>query len=391
MNKPFSGKNFIVATHFLIYSASQALRDYLRKEDAKLLYISHPLPGVNPDRKEHSYAEISKSEKISEKFSASLRFNFLPLAIFYEILLTLKWVYLSNQVYEVYIGVDNINAFEGILLKKLGKVKKVVYYTIDYFPMRYSNKLLNSLYHWLDKFCVKNADETWNVSSQMVLARESHNAMDRKIYNRQFTVPIGVWYEKTKRVAFSKINSKKLVFVGHLVSHMGLDLILKSIPLISKKNPTIEVDIIGGGEELENLKALAQKLKIEKYITFYGWVRDRDKLEKIMQDAAVGLATFNTEILDEKVKNADPMKIKDYMLLGMPVILTNAVLPAQKIADSKSGIVVQYNPSDLAKAVIYLLENKKRLEEYRQNALQYVKQFDYNKLFAENLERVLAR
>lgn len=387
----FSGKKIALSTHYLIYSASQALRDYLRNEGSSLVYISHPLPGLNPDMKEHSYCEFSKGKRITHKKKALFRFNLLPLTMLYEFYLSLRWLIASKEKFDLYIGVDNFNALMGLILKVFGKVDKVVYYAIDYFPTRYTNKMLNNLYHYIDKICVKYSDETWNVSNKMILARKKHNKMDPKKYNRQYEVPIGIWYDSAPRKVFSKINKEKLIFVGHLVSHMGVDLVIESLPAVIKKIPNIKLEIIGGGEELENLRKLAEKLMVQKNIHFWDWVRDRNKLEEIMSDGAVGLATFNTKILDDKVKNADPGKIKDYMLLGMPVIVTGAISTAEVLSKNKCAIVISYDKKELSGAIIGLLSDDKRLKEYRNNALTYVRQFDYGNLFSENLERVFQK
>lgn len=381
----------ILVTHYRIYSASQALRDYLRKQGCKnLMYISHPLPLSDISSVEKSFCEMSKGSTIYKRIQASKRYINVILSSFYEVFLTLSWVWKTKKQFDVYIGVDNFNAFHGLVLKFFGIVKNVVYYTIDYFPTRFENVLLNKIYHALDKFCVRWADETWNVSGVMVHAREKYNHMDRHVYNRQYTVPIGIWYDKAPRKPFRKIDTKKLVFVGHLLPHMGVDLVLKALPIIRKRIPGITVSIIGGGAEEEKLKQLADDLNIADSVRFYGWIRDRKKLECIISDGAVGLATFNTMILDDKVKNADPGKIKDYMLLGMPVITTNAVSTAREIQKRKCGIVIQYNKEELASAVVQLLGNRKRLQEYRKNALSYVKQFDYGRIFGTNMKRILS-
>ena len=392
MNSFLFKKRIVIAVHYLIDSAPQAMRDYIRSNsDATLLYLSHPLPGVNPDKKEVTYGELSIGEKVTKRYKAPVRFQSLLLSLLLEFVLTIYWVFNQKKSFDVFIGIDNFNALQGLILKKMGKVKKVVYYTIDYFPTRYENKLLNDMYHAIDKFCVKHADETWNVSAEMVAARERHNKMKRKEYNRQFTMPIGVWYDKVHRLPFSKINKKKLFFVGHLVPHMGADLIITALPEIIRKIPDIHVDIVGGGEELERLKALAKGKNVSSSITFWGWVRDRKKLETIMKDAAVGLATFNTDILDAKVKNADPMKIKDYMLMGMPVIATNALKNHKVIEEKKCGLIIPFQSHQLSNAVTSLLTNQKKLALYRNNALSYVQQFDYEVLFRDNLGRILQK
>lgn len=385
-----SDKKIVLVTHYRIYSASQALRDFLRDNNcSNLLYVSHPLPLKNIEKTEKSSFEISNGENIIKSFTAKRKFYNLMLSSFFEMYLTLKWVFFARNTYDLYVGVDNLNALTGLILKRFGLVKKVVYYTIDYFPKRFENRFMNWIYHSIDKICVKFADETWNVSKVMVEAREKYNSMNRKIYNCQHTVPVGIWYDKAPRKSFSQIDKHKLVFVGHLLAHMGVDLAIESMPKILQKIPDVNLEIIGGGEEENKLKKLAEELRVSNSVKFWGWVRDRNKLEKIMSDGAVGLATFNTEILDDKVKNADPGKIKDYMLLGMPVIVTDAVSTASEINKAKCGIVINYNSLDLVNAVVQLLDNERLLGQYRENALKYVSQFDYNKIFSKNLERVI--
>lgn len=381
-----SPAKIILTTHYRIYSAAQALRDYLRKNNYRLLYISHPLPLKDAKVKDSSYVEKSIGEDIVSKGMVKRKDTNILVSSLYDSILNFIWV-IRNGKADLFIGVDNLNASVGILLKKLRLVRKVVYYTIDYFPTRFENRLLNSIYHWIDKFCVTNADETWNVSGQMVLAREKKGI----ISNRQHTVPIGIWYENAPRKDFSEIDKKKLIFVGHLLDHMGVDLVIRAMPQIISKIPDIKFEIIGGGEEEEKLKKLSRELGVNKSVKFWGWVKDRKKLEEIMSDGAVGLATFNTDILDEKVKNADPGKIKDYMLLGMPVIVTNALSTSGEIEKEKCGLVVGYDISQLTQAVVQLLDSQSRLKEYRQNALKYVEKFDYNLIFEKNIKRILGK
>lgn len=381
----------VLETHCQIYSASQALRDFLRKEGClNLLYISHPLPLKGIHRDDTSFFESSSGDKILGKGTGVVRFSNIILSSLWETVFSIWWVIKSGKTFDVFIGVDNLNALHGLFLKRIGRVKKVVYYTIDYFPTRFGNKFLNDAYHAIDKFCVRFADETWNVSPMMVHAREEHNGMDRRVYRRQFTVPIGIWFDKAPRKSFEQINQQKLVFAGHLVPHMGVDIVLQALPLIIKRIPEIHLDIIGGGEEEGQLKRLTASLKLGKHVTFYGWVKDRSYLEDLLSRGAVGMATFNTDILDAKVRNADPGKIKDYMSLGMPVIATNAISTARDITKNQCGIIVPYTAKAVAHAVVTLLSSKQTLKGYREHALAYVRQFDYNKVFNKALKRVLA-
>ena len=379
-----------LATHYYIYSASQALRDFLRlKKSVKLFYISHPLYLNDVKNKDKSFAEFSVGQKVIKRFTTSRRFNNILASSIFEFLLLIAWIFKTRQKYDLYIGVDNLNAIQGLILKKLGKVKKVVFYTIDYFPTRFENKFLNWIYHTIDRICVENADETWNVSSKMVAAREKIYRVSQKARNRQYEVPIGIWYNHSRPKNFAKIDKKKLIFVGHLLPYMGVDLVIKTLPRLVKDFKGVKLEIIGDGEERQNLINLAKKHGVGDKVKFYGWIRERKQLEKIISDGAVGLATFNTKILDEKVKNADPGKIKDYMQVGMPVITTNAVSTADRIVKAEAGVLIDYDSNQLRRAVAELLKNDEVLKKYRQNALAYVKSFDYPVIFKPNIERAL--
>ncbi len=383
-------KSIVLVTHSRIYSASQALRDFLREHNTQnLLYISHPLPLKDVRNTERSMAQISHGTRIVRRFVLPIRVYNVIVSSIIEFITTLWWVMRTGKRYDLFIGVDNLNALEGLILRALGRVDKVVYYTIDYFPTRFKQPWLNNLYHSIDKFCVRHCDETWNVSSVMVEARKKlHHT--RHAFGRQYTVPIGIWFGKIKRKPYQRTNKTKIVFSGHLVPHMGVDMLIRAMPGVIREVPNASLDIVGGGEELEKLKHLAETLPFDGHIRFYGWVTDRKKLEDILTNAAIGVAPFNTEILDEKVKNADPGKLKDYMACGLAVVVTDAIATATQLEKQKCAIVVPYGKRALVRAIVRLLKDEKLMQEYRENAIAYSQQFDYEELFPIHLARVLA-
>ncbi len=391
MRNWIADKKIVIVVHegMPVGTAYDLRRFLIESKIEKLLFIAHPLTFENEFYRFSSQYEVYEHGKLINK-GASFHWR-LPDIFLYikDILYTLIWSTKFDNKYDLFIGVDPLNALVGIILRIFGRTNKVIYYTIDYFTPRFENKVLNTIYHSIDKFCVRFCDETWNLSSVMAKARETYNNMPRSLYNKQYTVPIGVWFYQAKRKPFNKINKKKIIFTGHLNPMQGVNLFLQAMPKIIKKIPDIEVEIIGGGPEYENLRRLARDLQLEKYILFHGWIDNRQELENLLSDAAVGLAPFNTNIAGDKVRNADPAKLKDYALLGLPFITTNAISNPKEIMDMKYGIVIEYDKDQLAKAVIKLLRDEKLLKEYRKNALQFAKQYDNEKLFLTNLKRAL--
>lgn len=395
MSKPsinLGSKNIAIVTHrsLLPCIPGDDLRQFvLGRKCSKLIYITHPLLYLKESYQLSSKCEYYDKSKLVQVSSAHHWVFPEPLLYIKDFFYTIYWILKTRQTYNVYLGINDLNALAGLLLKKLGRVKKVIYYTIDLFPQRFENKLINWIYHKVDKIAVRFCDETWNVSPFIAKYR-AKKGMTGEGYLRQFTIPIGIWFSKMKRLPPSKVKKTKIVYVGHLTSFMGVDLAVRGIPLIRKKIPHIKLEIIGGGDELENLKQLADKLAVTAHIKFHWW-KEKKEAEALIANAAIGLAPFNTLIIDEKIKNADPAKIKDYLALGLPIVMTNATLNAQTIAKLRCGIVIDYTPQSLANAVIKLLTDEKLWKEYRKNALQYVKQFDWNNLFTKNISRLLRK
>jgi len=384
-------KKIIIALHeSLPNGPGHDLRDYLLNNCAKkILFITHPLLNLKEFYANHSCMRTHYNGTTKENIvKFSLKFP-MPILYFKDLFLTLIWIIKKRETYDLYIGLNPLNAFAGIILKKVRLVNKAVYYTIDYVPKRYRNKFLNFIYHKLDKFCVYHADETWNVAEAMKLSRENYNHMNRKAYSRQFTLPGGVWLDKFKPLAFGKINKYKLVYIGGLRHIMGVDLIIDAMPELVKKNPKIRLDIIGGGIDKEKLQNKVRQLKIEKYVTFHGWIKERNKILSIASDGAIGIATFNTDEYSIEIKNADPAKVKEYLSMGLPVITTNVLHNHQELKKNKCAIIIPYSVNALIKAVEKLTVDKKLLQDYRTYGRQYISKFSYPILFSNALRRVL--
>lgn len=380
-------KNIIVATHVYATGPAQDLREYLLKNKVgKLFFIGHPL-FFDKKLKSSGYELFERGELKKETYGKIKKIP-EPISYLKDIWLNIFWIIKSGKKWDMYVGSDNLNAFSGIILKKMGRVVKVVYYVIDYNPKRFSNKLLNSVYHWVDRFCVKNSDETWNLSPRMAKAREEYFHFSS---GNQITVPIGVWYSRFPRLEFSQVEKHTLVFMGHILEKQGVQYVLDAIPAIIKELPDFKFLVIGGGEYLPTLKEQAEKLGIEKYVQFTGYVEKHSEVEKMLAKCACAIAMY--EKYDQAgdlsfTYFADPGKIKSYLAGGLPILLSGVSHNAKEIERKRCGFVISNDKEEIAKKVIALLRNEEVLREYRKNALNYVREFDWEIIFKERLEKL---
>jgi glycosyltransferase involved in cell wall biosynthesis len=381
-----------IVTHVGSTGPSQNLLEFcLVNKTKEVCFVGNPLIDYL-DSQKYSTFEIYSSGKLAAKKSIK-RFSLIkkePDVLYYltDLVLNLWWFIGFKKKWDVFVGSDNLNAFCGLLLKKIGLVGKVVYYTIDYIPDRFNNKLLNKIYRTIDILCVKYCDLTWNLSPRMVEGRKKDSNLDRKYRIKQILVPEGVWFDRIKRVPFEKIEKQTLVFIGHLVARLGVQKAIEAVPMIVKKIPNFKFIIIGKGSYKEDLEKLCKKLRLEKHVEFKGFIPDHKNAEKIIANCAVGIAPYSDE---EKSFSyyCDPSKTKIYMGCGLPVIMTDIFYNAKEIEESNAGLIVNYSAKNIAEAVINLMENPKKLEEMKKSSIKYIKNLDWNIIFSSCMSKTI--
>ncbi len=349
------------------------------------MYVHHPL---HLDQKDGSGFRIYSNGDLAKEKKDIYKTKVSVVSFFLDFLSNIYWVLRTRKKWDLYIGSNNLNAFSGLLLRRLGLVRKCVFYTVDFVPNRFSNSLLNKIYLWIDDFCTKHCDETWILSPRVIEGRHKYLNLDKKYDKKQFLVPEGVWFSRIRRKPFNKISKTTAVFVGHLVERMGVQKVIESMPLILKNLPTFKFIIIGTGNYESQLKEITKELEVEKNIEFTGYMKDHREVESLIASCAVGIACYE-ESKDSFTYYAEPAKTKVYMGAGLPVIMTDMFYNAYDIEKAGAGKVVEYNKKSIAVAIVNMLSNTESLEYYRNNAINFIKDYDWEKIFDKNLSRVL--
>jgi glycosyltransferase involved in cell wall biosynthesis len=370
-------KNVLIVTHTYVKGASQELEDFLvREKIPNLVFIGHPLlPSENGISvfKQYSFGELVENR--------NTRGYNLPEIVRYikDLLSTIFWICRLDLKFDILVGVNNLNALSCLILKWLGKGKNTIFYTIDFVPRRFDNPTLNAIYHSIDNLCIRMSDIVWNVSAKMVEGRET-KGIPKKYSAKQITVPIGINFNSIKRLSVTDIERKRVVFLGHLLEKQGAQLLVNAAPKIISSVPDVKFQIIGGGDYKSTLKQLVEELKLDSYFEFTGLITDRANLEKELMKGAIGIATYAPSP-NNYTYFADPTKPKDYMAFGLPVIITDVPQIAKTIEKRKAGFVVKYDADDLAEKVILLLKDDQLYMEYRDNAVSFASEYDWNNIF----------
>jgi glycosyltransferase involved in cell wall biosynthesis len=265
----------------------------------------------------------------------------------------------------VFIGVDPLNACSGILLRKLGKVKKVVFYSADYTKERFKNKFLNACYHALDRWSARNADVVWSVSTRIVDERKKMGLSDEK----NMFVP-NIPSNAYEKYLANQRDPYRLITLGVLGDQIDFKGMIDAVETLAPEIPQLTVAIVGTGPKEEELKREVRQRHLDDRIHFLGYLSHDRALEEISK-SGIGLALYNGNWSFNYY--GDSMKCREYFCFGLPVITTDTHSTVEDIKEANAGIVCEMNRDATVKAIRTILSN---YDTYARNALQCAKKHE---------------
>jgi glycosyltransferase involved in cell wall biosynthesis len=365
---------------------AQELVEYLNERAARVFFIYHPFPSARMPL--NSVMRVFDGGKLVDEVKTPAPRG--PSVLFYllDIFFTLYFLLRARERVDLFIGLDNLNAFTGLLLKKLGRVKSVVFYVIDYVPQRFESRWLNDVYHWIDKLCCQKADAIWNVSPAMMQARRARwSSVDG--FAPDMTVPLGCPFDRIERLSIKDVNRHHVVFMGSLTYEQGIGLLLEAWSAIRARVADANLVIIGGGELEAALRAQTKQLRIESSVRFLGFIPDDVEMEQILSRCAVGVAPYREDKASFKYY-ADPGKVKLYMAAGLPVVITRVPPIAREIEQANAGITIRYDCAELAQAVVALLSQDDLYVRQRENAIKFAERYSWQLIFDDAFAQTTA-
>jgi glycosyltransferase involved in cell wall biosynthesis len=339
----------------------QSLAHFLKQKTGISCYqILHPLDNSL------SYSTlVKKSKKIAKKKRVTLG----PVKYFISFFLTLKWLKKLPKKINLAIG---MNCFDTLALLtaqklKLKKIDQIVFFNTDFSRKRFTNTLLNRLYVAIDKFAAKSVDFLCCNTKRTIQARIKEGIGQKKI----IYTPNGIFLEKIGPVK-KKTYQPQLVYVGRLAAGHDLPQAIRFL-----KNTKLKLIIIGSGPEENNLKLLVKKQKLEKQVTFLGFMDHQKTINFLKNFSGFGLAPYSKN--HDWTYYADPVKIKEYLACLVPPVTNSVVEIAQEIKKRKLGLVYRKSPKKIFQEIASL--NNSDYQRLIKNITSYNIFFDYQKIY----------
>lgn len=297
-------------------------------------------------------------------------FLFLPLTFFVDWNILKKFIH-QNGDYIFLTGVS-----DKILLSPIARLLGLKVIWIEYSslePVFKKNYYIPKILYRV----VKNLAEVVIVPT--VYSKSYLIPQTRISESKIVIIPCGIEIPKNRiKDVKHKSNRKIIGVVSRLERGKGQDLLIKSVSNLKAKN--FKLLIVGEGEELNRLRRLVKKLKMEEKVEFRGYVDNvYDELFKF--DVFVFPSTWELEGF-----GIVPLEA---MAAGVPVIACDYGPIPEVIGDA--GYLVNPNKKDLTNAINSVLKDTKLQKTLIRKGFLRVKKFDINKIaddYISNLKKI---
>lgn len=151
----------------------------------------------------------------------------------------------------------------------------------------------------------------------------------------------------------------KITFIGRFHEAKGIDVLIKAMSMVVKEFPTIQLELIGGGDPADSIK-LVKKYSLEDNIIFSGELL-RENVLKHLAGAQFSIVPSLAEAFGYVVIEAFSVKT--------PVIGSDTGGISEIIEDKKNGLLFPVRDHKiLAYQIITMLKNRSLCDEYAENA-----------------------
>jgi len=212
----------------------------------------------------------------------------------------------------------------------------------------------------------KNAEHIINsIMSNINYAICVSNLLENKLKNFNFlntkVIYNGINFYEIEETEKDEIT---ILTVATLIKRKNIDLIIKSFREISTRFKNIKLVIVGQGIEEQKLKAMVQKLKLEKSIKFLGQIENKE-VYKLMKSSKIFLLP--------SVGEGFGIVYAEAMYNGCITVGTKGEGIDGFIQDGVNGFLVKPEENDIVEKLNYILENEDNLTNIIQTAKEDTK------------------
>jgi glycosyltransferase involved in cell wall biosynthesis len=174
-------------------------------------------------------------------------------------------------------------------------------------------------------------------------------------------------------------KSFRLIYHGGMHARYGLDLALQAIDRLRYDVPEIHLCLIGDGEFVPYLKEMIANLNLCEYVNLEPLQIVEDLPRKICS-CDLGIVPYRSDIFTDGLL---PTKLMEYAAIGLPAIAARTTAIQAYFSDANVEFFEPGNVDDLARVIIGLYRNPKRLFELSIGCQKFNQKYNWTKIGAD--------
>jgi len=199
----------------------------------------------------------------------------------------------------------------------------------------------------------------------LTVSASSKKDLEEIGFKKVKVIPMGISTEPLNEIG-QKEDNPTIAFIGRLKRHKLPDHAIKAFLIIKKDIPSAKMWIIGDGYMLNELEQLSNN-----DVTFFGHVENQVKYDLLSRAHL---------ILVPSMREGWGLIVTESNAMGTPVVAYDVNGLRDSVLDGRNGILVKdKTPECLAKNALKLLTDKEMLHRFCVNALEYSRQFSWDK------------
>jgi len=227
------------------------------------------------------------------------------------------------------------SGFAVLLLRLLGKVRKIAYFLTDYLPpagswlVRLHRRITGRFVCQATKW----ADEAWALSPRIPAAYVNPRHFVVPMHINANRIPVGV--------------REEIGYIGYPSHDHALDILFD----ICKKK-SIRLNIIGDSPYLQSIRHLAPSDTV-----FHGLLNDEEKIGAVFEKCFCGYAIYRNISPTSYSYYGFPSKTLYCLASNVPVVITNVAYFNENFEKRGVGRVVEPLPAEIEKAILQIKNN----------------------------------
>ena len=304
----------------------------------------------------------------------------------FNVRLLRKFLYFISRT-DVLVIHNTVAALSAPFLKKIFKFEFVLDLTdihAEYLPIGKRNiieKLLTPLLSFFEYYIIRSADKiivvTQAMKNHLISKGISENSM-KVVYDGADTDEIP--RDKNEGAA------KNVIHLGTVDRQHGVEYLIHAIPMVLSEKPDTTFFIVGGGRELENVKRLADKLKVSSSCVFTGYLPCQEARE-YLNKCAIGIIPRQDNLPNRVITT---LKIYEYWASRTAVISSKLEGISEISKDGENILFYKADSSkELAEKIKTLLESVADRERLQEKGYENARNFFWGKLIPDIVDFAL--